>query len=58
MAFELITTRAGGAKDDEGVRVEPASANGKVEKKTPAQRGTLKPADMNPPWRGQPQRGA
>src|SRR5262249_25618653 len=33
MAFELITTRGGGAKDEDGVRVEPASANGKVEKK-------------------------
>lgn len=58
MAFELITTRGGAAKDEEDVRVEPASAKGKVEKK-PSPRGTLTPADMNPPWRGQqPQRGA
>jgi Family of unknown function (DUF5330) len=58
MAFELITTRGGAAKDEEDVRVEPASAKGKVEKKPPP-RGTLTPADMNPPWRGQqPQRGA
>jgi hypothetical protein len=58
MAFELITTRGGAAKDEEDVRVEPASAKGKVEKK-PLPRGTLTPADMNPPWRGQqPQRGA
>jgi hypothetical protein len=59
MAFELITTRGGGAKDEDGVRVEPASANGKVEKKPlPPSRGTLTPSDMNAPWRGQPQRGA
>ena len=58
MAFELITNRGnGGSKDEDGARVEPASARGKVEKKPlPAPRGTLTPADLNPPWRGQPQR--
>jgi hypothetical protein len=58
MAFELITSR-GGSEEGE-VRVEPANAKGKAEKKPqPAPRGTLTPADMNPPWRGQPpQRGA
>jgi hypothetical protein len=57
MAFELITSRVGGGKEEEGVRVEPASAKGKAEKKPPpAPRGTLTPSDLNPPWRGQPQR--
>ena len=59
MAFELITNRGGTGKDEDGARVEPASAKAKVEKKPlPAPRGTLTPADLNPPWRGQPQRGA
>lgn len=56
MAFELITSR-GGSDEGDGARVEPASAKGKAEKKPqPAPRGTLTPADLNPPWRGQPQR--
>jgi hypothetical protein len=57
MAFELITSR-GASKDEDGARVEPASAKGKAEKKSPQQppRGTLTPTDLNPPWRGQPQR--
>lgn len=56
MAFELITSRISG-KEEDGARVEPASAKGKAEKKPhPAHRGTLTPDDLNPPWRGQPQR--
>jgi Family of unknown function (DUF5330) len=56
MAFELITSRGAG-KDEDGVPIEPASAKGKAEKKPqPASRGTLTPTDLNPPWRGQPQR--
>src|SRR4029079_10363075 len=58
MAFELITSRAGG-KDGEP-RVEPASAKAKGDKaKDPAPRGTLTPTDLGPAWRGErPQRGA
>jgi hypothetical protein len=63
MAFDLVANRASGGRDEETVPVEPAnatgnasgSAKGKAEKK-PAPRGTLTPADLNPPWRGQPQR--
>jgi hypothetical protein len=55
MAFDLVTNRSSGGRDEDAPRVEPASAKGKVERK-PAPRGTLTPADLTPPWRGHPQR--
>lgn len=70
MAYDLVTSR-GTAADEDKVRFEPASATGngpgtapagakgKAERKPqPAPRGTLTPADLTPPWRGHPQRGA
>jgi len=57
MAFDLIASR--GAGRDEEVRAEPASAKGKEKGPQPASRGTLTPADLTPPWRGQsPRQGA
>lgn len=67
MAFDLVTNR--NSPSEATVKPEPASASGtqptagkaKVDgnaEKKPAPRGTLTPADLNPPWRGQPQRGA
>jgi hypothetical protein len=50
---------SGGRREEElaPVRPQPASTGYRPEPRTPAaDRGTLTPADLSPPWRGQAQR--